>query len=400
MAVQNPAISGEGCQPAVASVLAGRRFTFVLAWATFGGAERQVFHLARYLRQRGATVDVCALTDRDGESQERFGEAGIPWQPLPFKWPRYGRAAKTAALISFAWRLRARSPDVLMPYCSRPNILCGLTWRLAGASTRVWHQQDVNPVTRFSASLVRRAANSTPVLVSNSEHGIDHLVESTGVPRERVFCTPNVLELPSPVATRAEWLARLGAGEGDFVAAMVAHLRPGKDVATLLRAWVEVRDALAASGRGAVLAVGGTGPTEAQAKATAFDLGLSGSVRFLGHVGDVAGLLAACDTGVLSSLREGCPTFALEAMAAGRPVVGTNIPGMREAVGPDGYDHLVPIGDADALAAALVRVADDPEGSRRLGARNMRRIEERFSVARAQEVEGSILVRALVGRRA
>lgn len=399
LGVQHSAESrGRVSLPAAGDAFGGRRFTFVLAWSVFGGAERGALHLARHLRDAGAAVDVCSLTGRDGEARSRFEDSGILWRALPFEWP-LGRIAKARALAEFAWRLRRLRPDVLMPFCSRPNILCGLVWRAAGASFCVWHQRDVNPVTKFSGSLLRRAARATPVLMSNSRHGIDHLVALTGVPRERMHYAPNGLDEPSAVAGREEWRRRLGAGEEDFVACMIAHLREGKDYETLLRAWRLVTDALGERARRAILAVGGAGPVEVPAKALAFDLDLRSSVRFPGHVEDVGGLVSACDGGVLSSLREGCPTFVLECMAAGLPVTGTDIPGIREAVGPEGYPLLAPAGDAGRLADAILRIADDPDGGRRLGERNAARVRAEFSVQRMLEGHTAVLEGVLAERK-
>jgi glycosyltransferase involved in cell wall biosynthesis len=91
--------------------------------------------------------------------------------------------------------------------------------------------------------------------------------------------------------------------------------------------------------------------TEKEVKALAFDLELGESVRFLGTVDDVGGLLAGSDIGVLSSRRESRPRAVLEYMACGLPVAGTDIRGIREAVGPEGLRFLAPAGDAEALAA-------------------------------------------------
>ena len=85
------------------------------------------------------------------------------------------------------------------------------------------------------------------------------------------------------------------------------------------------------------------------------DLGLGERVRFVGDVDDVAGLLGASDVGVLSSTPlEGCPNAVIESMAAGLPVVGTDIPGVREALGDEGRPFLVAAEDpgAGALASA------------------------------------------------
>lgn len=385
--------------PPAADRLAGRRFTLVMAWTTLGGAERHALHLARHLaHDRGATVEVCSLTEQDGEAPRQFVESGIPWRPLPFEWPA-GRVAKARALSSFAWELRRLSPDILLPFCSRPNILCGLVWRITGASLCVWHQQDVIPVTRFSPTLVRRAARSTPLLMSNSQHGIEHLVATIGAVRERVHYGCSAVELPAAKEARETWRLRFDARDEDFVACMIAHLREGKDYATLLRAWRIVGDRLADLGQRAVLAFAGTGPAEVAAKAAAFDLGLGRTVRFLGHVDDVAGLMGACDAGVLSSLGEGCPNGILECMAAGLPVAGTDIPGMREAVGPDGFAYLAPPGDAEALAAALARLADDPQERRVLGEKNARRIRTQFNLPRMLEAHTGVLERELARRK-
>lgn len=369
---------------------AGRRFTFVLAWATFGGAEQQALTLARHLRGQGAVVDVCALTTQDGEARARFEEEGIPWRPLSLEWPT-GRPAKAGALLSFAARLRHLRPDVLMPFCTRPNVLCGLVWRVAGASTCIWHQQDVNPVTRFSPGLLRYAARSTPLLVSNSQHGVEHLVSVVGAPPDRVHYAPHGVELAEAKEGRPAWRGQLGAASADFVVCMLANLREGKDYSTLLRAWRTVVDRLAEDDRRGLLVFAGGGPALAEAKAQAFDLDLRPAVRFLGFVRDVGGLLRASDVGVLATYREGCPTALLECMAARLAVAGSNIPGIREAVGPDGYAYLAEPGDPTQLAAVLMRLADDPHSRRVLGKQNAARVARVFSTARMLEVHMGLL---------
>jgi glycosyltransferase involved in cell wall biosynthesis len=259
----------------------------------------------------------------------------------------------------------------------------------------VWHQQDVNPVTRFSPALLRYAARSTPLLVSNSQHGVDHLVRVVGAPRERVHYAPNGVELAEAGEDRQAWRGRLGAGPDDFVVCMLANLREGKDHSSLLRAWRMVVDRLAQNGRRGLLVLAGSGPAEAEAKALAFDLELGRAVRFLGFVGDVGGLVRASDAGVLASYREGCPNGLLECMAAGLPVAGSDIDGIREVVGPDGYAYLARPGDPAGLAAALGRLADDPELRRMLGEHNAARVETEFSPARMVDVHASLLRRVV-----
>jgi glycosyltransferase involved in cell wall biosynthesis len=108
-------------------------------------------------------------------------------------------------------------------------------------------------------------------------------------------------------------------------------------------------------------------------------LHLGSSVRFLGQVADVAGLLQAVDMGVFASPMEGSPNGVLECMAAGLPIIGTNVAGIREAVGSDGLPYLAPPHDEERFAELVLRLANDPERRRQIGRTNRRRIEQEFS---------------------
>jgi glycosyltransferase involved in cell wall biosynthesis len=91
-------------------------------------------------------------------------------------------------------------------------------------------------------------------------------------------------------------------------------------------------------------------------------------------------LLAAVDVGVFSSRTEGCPNGVLECMAAGLAVAGTDIPGIREALGPEGLPFLAPPGDEERLAEAILDLAESPALRARAGAANRERIRREFTV--------------------
>ena len=377
-------------------LLRGKRVTVVLNWAFLGGAERRALEIARWLKdERGAEVDVLALTERDGRAVELARTLGIPWGGLEIAWD--GRtAAKVRELAAFVDAVRERRPHVLMSYCSLPNVLCGLTWRLTGAATCVWYQADVSPFKRARPSTKRFAARRAPVLVANAEHTADHLVREWSADRERIRVVRAGVEPPHPAASREEWRARLGLDEDDFVACMVAHFRISKDHATLVRAWRTVADELASDGRRSVLLLVGDGyPMLDSVKALAFDLHLDGSVRFPGEVADVYGLVGASDLGVMSSYREGYPVALLECMASGLPVCGSDIAGIREVVGAEGSEFLAPTADADALAAAILRLARDRALRARVGAANRERVLVEHSPERLHERYEDVLGFAL-----
>ena len=114
-----------------------------------------------------------------------------------------------------------------------------------------------------------------------------------------------------------------------------------------------------------LLVIAGTGPLAGQLSGQAGELGVD--VRFLGSRDDVPGLLADADVLALPSRWEGQPLILQEALRAGRPVVATDVGGVRDLAG-DGAALLVPPGDPAAFAAAVLSVLDDSDLAASLGA--------------------------------
>lgn len=105
-------------------------------------------------------------------------------------------------------------------------------------------------------------------------------------------------------------------------------------------------------------------------------------VRFLGRVDDVPGLLAGAHAAALPSRKEGWPYAALEAMGAGRPVIASDVGGLRDMLDGDRCGWLVPAGDVRALAAAIAEASADPAETARRGAAAYRRLVDEFTVER------------------
>jgi glycosyltransferase involved in cell wall biosynthesis len=348
--------------------LRARRVVFVVAGEVFGGAERGALDIAEMLREEEASVAVLALDDRPGRGREVAAERGLRWVTEPVPWVG-GRLHKSASLIRVTRALRALRPDAVVASTNLPNVVCGLTWRATGAKAAVWRQCDVNGTTRFGARMFRRALHATPVVVTAAEHARAWLAASYGLELSRVRVIPSVVHLEAAREPGPAWRARLDLSREALVCCMIAHLHAGKDHATLLRAWRLVVDELDGA-RPTLLLAGRDAATEDAVKALAFDLDLRERVRFLGEVDDVGGLLDACDLAVFCSMGELLPRGVIEPMSAGLPVVATDLPGTREALGSADPATLVPPNDPHALAGALLRYAGDRELRRRAGAAN------------------------------
>jgi glycosyltransferase involved in cell wall biosynthesis len=159
---------------------------------------------------------------------------------------------------------------------------------------------------------------------------------------------------PSP-ETRLRWRRSNGFTEDEVLVASVARLEPQKNP-------VGAIDAFAATPRGRLLMVG-DGTLRAAAEKRAVERGVAERVRFLGIRADIPELLAAADVFLLASHWEGNPMAAMEAMAAGLPVVATPVGGLPGVLGQAGV--LVPAG---ALGGALAALVSDPAQRTRLGA--------------------------------
>lgn len=156
----------------------------------------------------------------------------------------------------------------------------------------------------------------------------------------------------------------------------VASLSPVKDQATLIHAFAQVNTAQP----GLVLDLAGDGPLRHSLQALARDLGVGPAVHFRGAVAhdQLPALYRSADLCLLSSRHESQNLAVLEAAACGTPAIGTAV-GVLPALA-SGYT--VPVGDAGALAAAILRLLGDEAERRRLGEAQCRLVQERFALAR------------------
>lgn len=175
---------------------------------------------------------------------------------------------------------------------------------------------------------------------------------------ERIETLYNRIDIAAVQAAQCSRVAAreaLGLPQNAWVVGNVGRLHPDKDQATLIRGFAQ---ALPALPPGSLLAIMGSGKLEAALKRLASELGVGESVRFLGQVPNGRNYFKAFDVFALSSDHEPFGMVLLEAMAAGVPLIGSDCGGGREVMA--GCGRLFPLGDATALAQALVRQAQEP----------------------------------------
>ena len=194
---------------------------------------------------------------------------------------------------------------------------------------------------------------------------------------EKVTVIPNGLQLdhiPSTFDAAAKRKA-LGIPANCPVIGTVTRLEPQKANEVFLRAVAHAVKRVP----NMVTLIAGDGPQRRQLENLAAELGLAERVRFLGWRTDAVEILGALDIFCMSSRWEGCPMVLLEAMAMRRPVVATDIGGVREIVVDGETGLLVALDEPEALADAIVRLLGADAERERFGQAGRRRLEEHFS---------------------
>ena len=346
----------------------------------FGGAERQAVLLAEQL----VSAYECRVTflgwGGDGVFAKAAQNVGCQTEvfPLNLKQPIWGKAIQMNSLTRFI--RKSLKPDYLLPFVGMHCKIIGSVWKRTGAKFCWWNQRDEGRLL-FGTKREQQLMRSLPAIVSNSIVGRDFLVDKFGLRKDRVRVINNGIIVPER-RDAGGWRHSHGISPQDLVFTMVANLTKYKEHGTLLHAFAGLKKTDIGKRARLVLA-GRHGDQAMKLKALAYDLNLSDSVMMPGGLpsDQVEELLTDSDIVVHSSILEGCPNGALEAMAQGRCVLGTDIPGMRQALGNEMVaECLAPPHNSEALTSRMLKMAESKQRRDFLGEQNLHRIKEVFSV--------------------
>jgi glycosyltransferase involved in cell wall biosynthesis len=200
------------------------------------------------------------------------------------------------------------------------------------------------------------------LILANSHDTRQWTTKVEGFPLEKIQVIHNGIDLDPfaslPSDTRQRYRSQLGIPNDAPVAGIVANLRPVKAIDTFIRAAHLVTSALPS----AWFVIVGDGDLDEDLRVLAMDLGVGERVLFLGRRTDIIPILSTFDVGVLTSTSESFSNAIVEYLAAGLPVVCTEVGGAREAVEEGDNGHVVPVGDYAQLAKRLIEVLKDERG--------------------------------------
>lgn len=344
---------------------------------TVGGTEGQLRDLASRFDRRRFNVLVCVLKG-EGPVARAMRERGIRVVALD------GHGAWDIRVLFRLFRLiRRERPEVLHAFLGFANLAASLVGRLLGVPVIIWSYRDVEVWKTKVHWLVERAAIRWADAITCCSDAVRQFVLAHVNGQASKFLTiHNGVDLESFSRSRAASRAELKLREGGFVIGTVSRLdEPKKGLTVMLRALADL------AGRDGIppwqWALVGDGPARDRLRSIAAESGLAGQVMFAGLRDDVASVLPVMDIFVCPSLYEGFGIAIVEAMAAGRPVIASDVGGIPEIVVHGDTGLLVPPGDAAALADAIATLLTRPDQARAMGARGLARVRERFSIEQA-----------------
>lgn len=342
------------------------------------------------------------LISPPGPYGEKLRELGLRWEPLPMD----RRSLHPLRELLLLWHLRRlfrrERPALVHGFTIKCAVYGSLAARLAGVPARVnavagmgYVFTSEEPKARLLRPLVRgllRLAlngRGARLILQNpddmrlfADAGLVDAACSRLIPGSGVDCTRFAVRTPNAsvgMQPRVLLAARLlwDKGLAEFVEAARILRGQGRKVSFVLAGTPDA---------------GNPAAVPAQTVRQWVDEGL---LQWLGHVDDMSALLQSVDMMVLPSYREGLPKSLIEAAACGLPLITNDVPGCREVV-TDGIDGLlVPARDAQALAAAIVRLLDDSALSARLGsaarAKALAEFDERIVIERTIAVYEELL---------
>ncbi len=350
--------------------------------AFLGGGQKNVLALAEGLDRARFVVTVCSRPD--GPLAEAVRAGGGAHFAVPFR-RRYDRRI-LGRIRTF---LREEGFDILHTHGG----VAGFYGRWAARPLRVpvvihtfhgiHYLHDTNPALRaVFVALERRLSRKTDAVVCVSDSVRDLSRAHRLVPEDRLTVIKNGIDFDRPLPSESEDIRSIVSGLGLESArpliGTVARLDPVKGLAVLLRAVPRIRERLPS----ARLVIVGGGADRARLETLARELEIRECVHFLGERTDAPAWMGRFDVFVLPSLQEALPYVILEAAALEKPVVVSEVGGIRELVRNEETGLLVPPGDPEALAAAVIRLAEDPALAASLGKKLRSALSQEYTLSR------------------
>lgn len=317
------------------------------------------------------------MTDCESQSVEALLEnarvKGVKTIAVPSLVRRINPVNDLRAMFDLIKIIRQEKPDIIHTHTSKAGIIGRLAAKISKVSYivhtphgHVFYGHFGLFLSRLFMQIERLFSPLTDRLIALTNGETKDYAELNVYPREKIAKIHSGVDIEKfgKIGNCAVAKKRcLGLDQKGAVVGFIGWLLPVKGPMHLLRAmryvWQDYGDTN--------LVFVGKGDQDVDLRAEALNINQKGKVRFLGWRHDIEEIMQVFDIFVLPSLNEGMGRVLVEAMAAGKPVIASNVGGIPDLVKHDHNGLLVPPGDEKALADAINKLLDNPEKSKRMG---------------------------------
>jgi glycosyltransferase involved in cell wall biosynthesis len=360
-----------------------------------GGSERHLLTLLPALAARGVDVRMCVLATGN---YQRFAaplrEAGLQVSILPA-----GPDVNPALVPSLLREIRRFGADVVHTHLVHADLHGQIVAKLAGVpAVSTVHGPHVLPRRQPFLGAGRALARLPRRVIAVSQYVRRVLTANRLVPVRRINVIPYGIDAAVwrlSAEVRAKARMELGLQESNVAIGLASRLVSHKGHHFMLGAFAEARR----EAPDLVLLIAGDGPLRGPLETRASELP-PGAVRFVGHVEDIGAFIHACDVVSVPTepeLSEGFGLAALEAMAAGRPVIATNVGSLPEVIEGGATGVLVTPGDEQELTLVLLQFGQDPRMRRSMGELGRQRAQQTFNLSSMADRTIRVYLEALDG---
>lgn len=350
--------------------------SFITGQLGLGGAEKQLFLLAKGLIQNGWQVSVVSMSHYRGEYWEDvLRQVGVPVHAIKMN------ASRLHRLIEIRNILQDSGAQIVHSWTMHTNVYAALGGRLAGAPIRIGSERcNHHSSKKAVGKLYNLCLWGLDALTVNSKPEAEFL--RTHRKKLDVRFVPNGVEVPREMVTleqRRKLRERLGITGTSPVIGAVGSLVPRKNFAALIKAL----GVLAQKKAKFKFVLVGDGPLVGDLKRQAELCLPTDSYLFLGAIPDAANIYPAFDLHCMPSVnQEGMPNVIMEASAAGLPVVASSVAGIPELVENGVTGFLVAPNDIDGLAESLRQLLVNSAARQRMGLAGMQKMDSGFGIAK------------------
>lgn len=334
------------------------RLTYLITDLEVGGVPLHLCRLATRLPASDFRIRVITLSD-DGPVGAQLRAAGIPVAACG------ARSAWDVRALGRLWRyLIADPPEVLHSLLFHANIAARVVGPLAGVPVRriLCEIQTCEVDRRWHLIVDGLTCRLCRYEIANSPSVLEHLHRRASIPRERLQCEWGAVDTKSIASAMPTDRVGLGVKPGEKLILWTGRLDPIKGFEEMLAGFRNVLRHIPAK-----LVLVGDGAYRATVERLIIENGLEGRVLLLGQRSDVPNLLKAADLFVFCSRTEGLANSLLEAMAAGLPIVATDVPGNRDLIHHGQTGLLVQRESPGAIAESMRIMLLEPPKARILG---------------------------------